>query len=95
TGRAGSSSGSAKAEARAAGGIGGPVERSVSSEVGKGGVARLRLQAGLRSPAFRIAFAFFFGGVSIVAASLAIPHEFAFFELGYLFTLSIYDLVLA
>lgn len=95
TGHAGSGSGRAKAEARAAAEVGGPVERSVSSEVGKGGVARLRLQAGLRSPAFRIAFGFFLGGVSIVAASLAIPHEFAFFELGYLFTLSIYDLVLA
>lgn len=63
-------------------------ERSAPS-----GAARFR--AGVQTRAFRIAFALFLTGVLIVAASLAIPHEFAFFELGYLFTLSIYDLVLA
>jgi hypothetical protein len=61
----------------------------------KGGTARERFKAGVQTPAFRWAFLAFFLGVAIVAASLVIPHEFAFFELGYLFTLSIYDLVLA
>lgn len=54
-----------------------------------------RLRAGARTREFRIAFGVFLAGVLTVAASLGIPHEFAFFELGYLFTLSIYDLVLA
>ncbi|MCJ8237774.1 hypothetical protein [Peteryoungia algae] len=52
-------------------------------------------RAGVRTRAFKVAFLFFLLGVATVAASLVIPHEFAFFELGYLFTLSIYDLVLA
>lgn len=60
-----------------------------------GSAASARFRAGVRTPAFRWAFLAFILGVSIVAASLVIPHEFAFFELGYLFTLSIYDLVLA
>jgi hypothetical protein len=54
-----------------------------------------RLRAGMRSPAFQLPFLVFLAGVLTVIASLTIPHEFAFFELGYLFTLSIYDLVLA
>jgi hypothetical protein len=54
-----------------------------------------RLRAGAGTGAFRMAFLVFLAGVLIVAASLVVPHEFAFFELGYLFTLSIYDLVLA
>lgn len=61
----------------------------------RGGAVVEHLRAGLRTPAFRLAFFIFLAGVLIVAASLVIPHEFAFFELGYLFTLSIYDLVLA
>jgi hypothetical protein len=62
---------------------------------GKASAAAERFRAGVRKPAFRIAFLVFLAGVLTVAGSLAIPHEFAFFELGYLFTLSIYDLVLA
>ena len=62
---------------------------------GKASAAAERFRTGIRTPAFRIAFAVFVAGLLTVAASLAIPHEFAFFELGYLFTLSIYDLVLA
>lgn len=44
---------------------------------------------------FRGSLALFLAGVVTVALALSIPHEFAFFELGFLFTLSIYDLVLA
>ncbi len=62
---------------------------------GNGQTARQRFHTGLRTGAFRLAFTAFLSGVLIVAASLVIPHDFAFFELGYLFTLSIYDLVLA
>ncbi len=62
---------------------------------GKASAAAERFRAGVRKPAFRIAFLVFLAGILTVAGSLAIPHEFAFFELGYLFTLSIYDLVLA
>lgn len=65
------------------------------SAVPDNSAASARFKAGIRTPAFRRAFLAFMLGVSIVAASLVIPHEFAFFELGYLFTLSIYDLVLA
>ncbi|ODS52007.1 MAG: hypothetical protein ABS40_19145 [Agrobacterium sp. SCN 61-19] len=61
----------------------------------KASAAAERFRTGVRTSAFRIAFAVFLAGVLTVAGSLAIPHEFAFFELGYLFTLSIYDLVLA
>jgi len=68
---------------------------SVPLPAGKGEAAAARLRAGIGTGAFRIAFLIFLAGVSTVAMSLAIPHEFAFFELGYLFTLSIYDLVLA
>ncbi|MDH4413773.1 MAG: hypothetical protein QE484_10720 [Rhizobium sp.] len=57
--------------------------------------AAQRFRAGVRTRAFQAAFLVFLAGVLTVAASLAIPHDFAFFELGYLFTLSIYDLVLA
>ena len=56
---------------------------------------RARFLAGVQTRAFQAAFLVFLLGVATVAASLVIPHEFAFFELGYLFTLSIYDLVLA
>ncbi|EKF57624.1 hypothetical protein QWE_20668 [Agrobacterium albertimagni AOL15] len=68
---------------------------TVKSTAGKTSAAAERFLAGVRTPAFRIAFGVFLAGVLSVAGSLAIPHEFAFFELGYLFTLSIYDLVLA
>jgi hypothetical protein len=56
---------------------------------------RALFRAGVRTRGFQLAFLVFLLGVATVAASLVIPHEFAFFELGYLFTLSIYDLVLA
>ncbi len=72
----------------------GRVTEGTRSE-GKASAAAERFRAGVRTPAFRIAFSVFLAGVLTVAGSLAIPHEFAFFELGYLFTLSIYDLVLA
>ncbi|MFN4278622.1 MAG: hypothetical protein ACK4FJ_20180 [Ferrovibrio sp.] len=68
---------------------------AVVSTDGKGQAAAARFHAGLRTRGFRLAFLAFLTGAFIVAASLVIPHEFAFFELGYLFTLSIYDLVLA
>jgi len=69
--------------------------KPVEQEQGTGHPALTRLRAGVRTSAFRFAFLLFLAGVAPVAASLAIPHEFAFVELGYLFTLSIYDLVLA
>lgn len=72
---------------------GDPTPIEADTETGR--PALMRLRAGLRTSAFRFAFLLFLAGVLPVAASLAIPHEFAFFELGYLFTLSIYDLVLA
>ena len=62
---------------------------------GKAQGGRALFRAGIRTGAFKLAFLVFLLGVATVAASLVIPHEFAFFELGYLFTLSIYDLVLA
>lgn len=68
---------------------------SLARMQGNGQTARQRFHTGLRTGAFRLAFTAFLSGVLIVAASLVIPHDFAFFELGYLFTLSIYDLVLA
>ena len=61
----------------------------------QGMTAAQRFRAGIRTRAFQLAFLVFLAGVLLVVASLAIPHDFAFFELGYLFTLSIYDLVLA
>lgn len=62
---------------------------------GRSGAAVARLKAGARTTGFKAAFAVFLAGVAMVATSLSIQHDFAFFELGYLFTLSIYDLVLA
>jgi hypothetical protein len=73
-----------------------PVKVSPSPDAAAGGhSAAARFRSGIRTRAFQSAFLVFLAGVLTVAASLAIPHEFAFFELGYLFTLSIYDLVLA
>lgn len=69
--------------------------RGEATKASSGMTAAERFRAGVRTLAFRIAFSIFLAGVLIVTASLTIPHEFAFFELGYLFTLSIYDLVLA
>lgn len=62
-----------------------------------GGPSPLRMQfaRAAATSAFRWSLALFMAGVIIVALALSIPHEFAFFELGFLFTLSIYDLVLA
>jgi hypothetical protein len=59
------------------------------------GAARARFTAGIATRGFRLAFLLFLAGVLPVALALSIPHDFAFFELGFLFTLSIYDLVLA
>ncbi|MDH4442655.1 MAG: hypothetical protein QE284_19995 [Rhizobium sp.] len=57
--------------------------------------ATARLRAGIATRGFRLAALLFLAGVLPVALALSIPHDFAFFELGFLFTLSIYDLVLA
>jgi hypothetical protein len=57
--------------------------------------ARARFRAGIATRDFKLALALFLAGVLPVVLSLSIPHDFAFFELGFLFTLSIYDLVLA
>lgn len=63
---------------------------------GDGGVsARARFKAGVATRDFKLALLLFLAGVLPVVAALSIPHDFAFFELGFLFTLSIYDLVLA
>lgn len=62
---------------------------------GKAETAALRFRAGAKTREFRFAFAVFVAGVFAVAGSLVIQHDYAFFEMGYLFTLSIYDLVLA
>ena len=45
--------------------------------------------------AFRFAVAFLALGFVILALSQSIPHEYGFLELGWLFTFSVYDLVLA
>lgn len=58
-------------------------------------VASLRFYSGAKTLDFRLAFAVFLAGIAAVFASLVFQHDYAFFELGYLFTLSIYDLVLA
>ncbi|RKE85748.1 hypothetical protein [Rhizobium sp. AG855] len=57
--------------------------------------AGARFHAGIQTRGFKLALALFLAGVLPVALALSIPHDFAFFELGFLFTLSIYDLVLA
>ena len=57
--------------------------------------ARMHFARVAATSGFRWSLALFMAGVLIVALALSIPHEFAFFELGFLFTLSIYDLVLA
>lgn len=67
----------------------------VASAGGGQSAARARFQAGIKTRGFKLALALFLAGVLPVALALSIPHDFAFFELGFLFTLSIYDLVLA
>ncbi|THV23078.1 hypothetical protein [Peteryoungia ipomoeae] len=62
---------------------------------GRAEAAALRFRTGAKTLEFRLAFAVFLAGIAAVVASLVVQHEYAFFELGYLFTLSIYDLVLA
>ena len=57
------------------------------------GLVRLRRVS--RRRGFRWSLALLLAGILPVVLSLSIPHDFAFFELGYLFTLSVYDLVLA
>lgn len=73
--------------------------RAAKSVDGPGGgdawTGRDRFRAGIATRAFKLALLVFLAGVLPVALSLSIPHDFAFFELGFLFTLSIYDLVLA
>jgi hypothetical protein len=59
------------------------------------GAAQARFRAGVATRDFKLALLLFLAGVLPIAAALSIPHDFAFFELGFLFTLSIYDLVLA
>ncbi|WP_159947141.1 hypothetical protein [Rhizobium sp. 18065] len=72
---------------------------NVDSNAGKDATglspARMRFARIAATAGFRWSLALFMAGVIIVALALSIPHEFAFFELGFLFTLSIYDLVLA
>jgi hypothetical protein len=83
--------------------VAGPIQASgpTAADVGDNGVpaddsvARTRFRAGLATRDFKLALLLFLAGVLPVVAALAIPHDFAFFELGFLFTLSIYDLVLA
>jgi len=60
-----------------------------------GAAIRARFACIAATASFRWSLALFLAGVVTVALALSIPHEFAFFELGFLFTLSIYDLVLA
>jgi hypothetical protein len=75
----------------------GPAAETVTSgaENAAGSAARARFRAGIATRDFKLALLLFLAGVLPVAAALSIPHDFAFFELGFLFTLSIYDLVLA
>jgi hypothetical protein len=69
--------------------------RAGQAENAGGSAARTRFSAGIATRDFKLALMLFLAGVLPVAAALSIPHDFAFFELGFLFTLSIYDLVLA
>lgn len=54
-----------------------------------------RIRATTKTPAFRWAAAWLALGFVVVLLSQAIPHDYRFLELGWLFTLSVYDLVLA
>lgn len=48
-----------------------------------------------KTPAFRWSAAWLALGFVVVLLSQTIPHDYGFLELGWLFTLSVYDLVLA
>jgi hypothetical protein len=48
-----------------------------------------------KTGSFRFAAGFLLFGFVVIALSQSIPHDYGFMELGWLFTLSIYDLVLA
>ncbi|WP_200945150.1 MULTISPECIES: hypothetical protein [unclassified Rhizobium] len=74
---------------------GGEAAGGVAGAAAGESAARARFRAGIATRGFKLALALFLAGVLPVALSLSIPHDFAFFELGFLFTLSIYDLVLA
>ncbi|MCL6706235.1 hypothetical protein M8R20_04400 [Pseudomonas sp. R2.Fl] len=54
-----------------------------------------RFRETAKTPAFRWAAAWLALGFLVVLLSQAIPHDYGFLELGWLFTLSVYDLVLA
>lgn len=54
-----------------------------------------RFRATTKTPAFRWAAAWLALGFIVVLLSQAVPHDYGFLELGWLFTLSVYDLVLA
>lgn len=56
---------------------------------------RRRLDNVFRRKSFRFALAFFMVGPLFLAWSQLTPHDYGYLELGALFTLSIYDLVLA
>ncbi|HCL64445.1 MAG TPA: hypothetical protein DIC56_06265 [Rhizobium sp.] len=49
----------------------------------------------VKTGSFRFAAGFLLSGFIVIALSQSIPHDYGFMELGWLFTLSIYDLVLA
>lgn len=56
---------------------------------------RRMLKTALVDTPFRLGLALLFGGILFLASSQLIPHDYGFLELGALFTLSVYDLVLA
>ena len=79
------------------------LSRAERRRLSREGVAQLeapkagwpRIRATMQTSTFRFAAAFFAAGLLIVFFSQVLPHDYGFLELGWLFTLSVYDLVLA